>query len=154
MKNFFTVLLAFAICICVSSLQSCSGDDQQSDHDRIALLDSLSRTIAENSDNSVNTITLSSPEPTLVSASKSSICIQLPSVVDGPSVRTFSISLSMEGDSVTSFSCKASSGTTPPSQPPPAGKVYIIKQGDTETSLYQRFGVRIKNPQQGKKIYW
>lgn len=154
MKKSF-ILFGFFALICVSLSPSCSGNDQLSDRQRVAYLDSLSRTFSGSLSADTNISTLVLSEPTLVSADRSTVCIQLPKVIDGPSVRTFALTLTMRKDSVSAFSCKASSRSEElptPVQTPPTGGTYIIQQGDTESSLRQRFGVNVKNPKKGNKI--
>jgi len=130
---------------------SCGGNDDQSAEEALRIYEEASNSLKK--DSTVNLLTIPS-EPT-VSLSKGEICVSAPKVQNGPPVRYFTIKLTFDGDSISRFSCEASSGAP---QLKSVGEYGNIISGDTKNKIALRLGIglnRITNKeplQVGQKI--
>ncbi len=145
MKNIMFIFLLL--------LAACGGDADQGAVDKVALYDALSRNVPGDSS---STIMLTTPDEPQVTLHRGKICLEIPSVERAPQVKFFTIELQIEGDSVSFFSCNAS--TAKPTSSKHTSTADIIQPGDSKTKIAQRLGIhpsRIKNQEPlkiGQKI--
>lgn len=115
---------------------SCGGDDSEDAAKTLALYDSLSHGHNLKLD-TIPTINLSSPEEPQVSVKLGKVCIEIPKVDRAPEVKYFKIDLHIQGDSISYFSCTASTGTIN------KNTKSLIQPGDTKTKIASRLGVKV-----------